>query len=415
MQQKFSRDFRLMVAGQIVSLLGNSMLRFALSLYVLDLTGSAAAFGAILALSMVPTVVCSPLGGVLADRAPRQFIMAGLDFLTAGLTGGYLLIAGGGLAPVAGLMVLFSLIQAFYQPSVQASIPALTAPDQRMRANGLVALVQALSTLLGPILGGVLYGGLGLRPMLAVGGVCFLLSAVMELFLRIPFQPPRKWSGIFGGLRADLREALGFLVRDNPRLFQALLLLAGLNLFLSALYLVGLPYLIKVHLGLSAQLYGWIEGALGVGSILGGLLSGPLAGRVGFCRSHLFLAGTALLLAPIALVLGLGAPPLACYWVILACVLLGMGCATLFNISVQTFLQQETPPQLMGKVAAFVTTLCTCSLPLGQAMYGLLFEALAARVWLPVAFGAAVSFALALAAGRVLGALSPGAGDPDPL
>lgn len=71
----FSRDFTLMVAGQIISLFGNAILRFALSLYVLDTTGSAAVFGGILAVSMVPTILCSPLGGVLADRVPRQRIM----------------------------------------------------------------------------------------------------------------------------------------------------------------------------------------------------------------------------------------------------------------------------------------------------------------------------------------------------
>ena len=68
----FSRDFTLMVAGQIISLFGNAILRFALSLYVLDTTGSAAAFGGILAVSMVPTILCSPLGASLADRVPRQ-------------------------------------------------------------------------------------------------------------------------------------------------------------------------------------------------------------------------------------------------------------------------------------------------------------------------------------------------------
>ena len=77
--------FFLIVLGQIISLFGNAILRFALSLYVLDTTGSAAVFGGILAVSMVPTILCSPLGGVLADRVPRQRIMWGLDFFTAAL------------------------------------------------------------------------------------------------------------------------------------------------------------------------------------------------------------------------------------------------------------------------------------------------------------------------------------------
>ncbi len=68
----FGRDFTLMVAGQIISLFGNAALRFALSMAVLDLTGSAALFGVISAISMVPTVLFSPFGGILADRVSKS-------------------------------------------------------------------------------------------------------------------------------------------------------------------------------------------------------------------------------------------------------------------------------------------------------------------------------------------------------
>ena len=203
----FSRDFTLMVIGQIISLLGNAVLRFALPLQVLDATGSAAAFGGVLALSMVPVLLCSPLGGVLADRVPRQRIMWGLDFSTAALAAGYgLLFAGGhSVAAVGGMMVLLSAIQALYQPAVQASIPVLAAEEHLPAANGVVAQVQALSSLLGPVLGGVLYGWVGLAPIVWVGAACFFGSAVMELFLRIPFhrrgtaaRPWPPWAGISG-------------------------------------------------------------------------------------------------------------------------------------------------------------------------------------------------------------------------
>lgn len=404
----FSRDFQWMVAGQIISLFGNSVLRFALSLYVLELTGSAAAFGGILALSMIPTVLCAPLGGVLADRVPRHRIMAGLDFLTAALTGGYALYTGGAgsLSAVGALMVLLSVIQAVYQPAVQASIPALTPPEGRMAANGAVAQVSALANLLGPILGGALYGWMGLTPMLWVSGGCFLASAVMECFLRIPFTPPERRGTVLAGVAADLKEAGRFLVREEPWLLRLLLLLAGLNLLLSPVFVVGVPYLIEVHLGLSAQLYGAAEGAMGMGSVLGGLLSRPVLGRTGFRRSHWFLAGCSLLLLPVAAGLLLRLPALACYGVLMVCVLLGLACVMLFNIAAQTFFQHVTPPHLMGKTAAFITAVCTCAAPLGQALYGAAFDVLRAQVWLPVLLGAAAGVLLALAAGRVLSALA---------
>ena len=389
----FSRDFTLMVIGQIISLLGNAVLRFALPLQVLDATGSAAAFGGVLALSMVPVLLCSPLGGVLADRVPRQRIMWGLDFSTAALAAGYgLLFAGGhSVAAVGGMMVLLSAIQALYQPAVQASIPVLVAEEHLPAANGVVAQVQALSSLLGPILGGVLYGWVGLAPIVWVGAACFFGSAVMELFLRIPFRRREDGGAPLAAVGRDLRDAGVFLVREQPGLLRVLALIALINLFL-----VGLPYLIKITLGLSSQLYSFAEAALSLGSILGGMLSGAALGRTGLRGAWRFLLGTALSLLPIALALVLGLPPLAAYGVILAAVLAGMACAMLFTVAAQTYLQRATPPHLLGKVAAFVSAISTCAMPLGQALYGVLFQAFQARAWVVVLLGLAASLAVAL-------------------
>ena len=400
----FSRDFTILVVGQIISLFGNSILRFALSLYVLDLTGSAAVFGGILALSMIPTVLLAPFGGLLADRIPRQRIMWGLDFATAALVAGFALAlgTGGGLTAITVMMMALSVIQAIYQPSVLASIPALAAEEKLMAANGVVVQVQALAGLLGPILGGMLYGflvpSMGLRPILLTGAVCFFISAVMELFLRIPFTPMEGGGSPLRQARDDLGQALRFLVRENPRTARFLLIVAGLNLFLAALFMVGLPYLVKIHLGLSAQLYGFAEAALGCGSIVGGLCSGLAAKRGGLEHSYGYLLATALLMLPIAAVLAAGAPAGVAYGVILVCVLLGMAACALFNIAAQTFLQKETPPHLLGKVASFVTVVCVCATPVGQAMYGLLFQYLGQAPWAVVLFGALVSAGLALGA-----------------
>ena len=80
-----SRDFVLLVAGQGISLFGNMMLRFAMSMWVLDETGSATIFASILAVSIVPTILLSPFGGVLADRVNRRTIMVALDAISATL------------------------------------------------------------------------------------------------------------------------------------------------------------------------------------------------------------------------------------------------------------------------------------------------------------------------------------------
>ena len=400
----FQRDFTIMILGQIISLFGNAILRFSLSLYVLEVTGSAAVFGTILAVSMIPTVLLSPFGGVLADRLPKQKIMTILDFVTAGLIVFYDAVYGsaGNLAAVTIFMILLTLIQAFYQPSVQASIPLLASQEQLMAANGIVMQVQALAGLLGPILAGMLYGIGGVKPILAASAVCFFLSAVMELFLRIPHEKREADGSPVRMALLDLKGAVTYLIRENTCLFKLLIVVAGINLFLSALFIIGLPYLVKIYLGMSAQAYGFAEAAMGMGSILGGLVSGLAGKKIPFKHSHYFLLGTPLLLIPVILILLFQAPGKMIYVVLLTSVMIGMGFAALFTIAAQTFIQKSTPVHMLGKVGAFVSTICVCALPVGQAMYGGLFELFFGSPWVVVLVGTVISMMLAYAAKRTL-------------
>lgn len=400
----FQRDFTIMILGQIISLFGNAILRFSLSLYVLEVTGSAAVFGTILAVSMIPTVLLSPFGGVLADRLPKQKIMTILDFVTAGLIVFYDAVYGsaGNLAAVTIFMILLTLIQAFYQPSVQASIPLLASQEQLMAANGIVMQVQALAGLLGPILAGMLYGIGGVKPILAASAVCFFLSAVMELFLRIPHEKREADGSPVRMALLDLKGAVTYLIRENTCLFKLLIVVAGINLFLSALFIIGLPYLVKIYLGMSAQAYGFAEAAMGMGSILGGLVSGLAGKKIPFKHSHYFLLGTPLLLIPVILILLFQAPGKMIYAVLLFSVMIGMGFAALFTIAAQTFIQKSTPVHMLGKVGAFVSTICACALPIGQAMYGGLFELFSGSPWVVVLVGTVISMMLAYAAKRTL-------------
>ena len=194
----FRRDFTLVVIGQIISLFGSAILRFALPLYLLRQTGSPALFGAVGAAAFIPAVLCAPAGGAVADRVSKRDIMVVLDFSTAGLVLLFtLLLDAVPLVPlmVVCLMLLYGIAGA-YQPAVQASIPLLAAPEQLTSANAVINMVGTLSGLLGPVLGGVLFGAFGLRPILWVSIACFLLSAVMELFIRIPPPPPGRAVGV---------------------------------------------------------------------------------------------------------------------------------------------------------------------------------------------------------------------------
>ena len=392
----FRRDFTLVVLGQIVSLFGNAILRFALPLYLLRQTESPALFGAVGAAAFIPAVLCAPIGGVVADRVNKRNIMVVLDFSTAGLILLFtLLLDRAPLVPlmVASLMLLYGIAGA-YQPSVQASIPLLARPEQLTSANAVINMVQTLSALLGPVIGGVLFGAFGLRPILWVGMACFFLSAVMELFIRIPHSPRAAAGGVLSTVRRDLGESWRFIRRERPVFLSVMLVLALFNLVLSAALVVGIPVAVVQTLGMSDSRLGLTQGAMGLGGLFGGVLAALLGPRLRLRRGGAVLLAASLTAAGMGAALLPGVPPSLGWWGVTAMSFAIMVLSTLLVVVLSAAVQGQTPPELLGKVMAFIMAVSNCAAPLGQAVYGALFEACPA--W-AVLLGAAGAAALAAA------------------
>ncbi len=395
----FRRDFTLVVIGQIISLFGNAILRFALPLYLLRQTESPALFGAVGAAAFIPAVLCAPIGGVVADRVNKRNIMAVLDFSTAGLILLFtLLLDRAPLVPlmVASLMLLYGIAGA-YQPSVQASIPLLARPEQLTSANAVINMVQTLSALLGPVIGGVLFGAFGLRPILWVGMACFFLSAVMELFIRIPHSPRAAAGGVLSTVRRDLGESWRFIRRERPVFLSVMLVLALFNLVLSAALVVGIPVAVVQTLGMSDSRLGVTQGAMGLGGLFGGVLAALLGPRLRLRRGGAVLLAASLTAAGMGAALLPGVPPSLGWWGVTAMSFAIMVLSTLLVVVLSAAVQGQTPPELLGKVMAFIMAVSNCAAPLGQAVYGALFEACPA--W-AVLLGAAGAAALAAAWSR---------------
>ena len=374
-----NRNFTLLILGQVSSLLGNLSLKFALSMYILEQTGSASLFAGLLAASMVPTILLSPFGGILADRADRRAVMVGLD----GLSGLAVLLAalalphGPDLAVIAALMIVLSVLAAFESPTVQACVPQMLAGQNVLRGNAMVSQVQAAASLVTPFLGSLFYTAFGLRPVFYGAVACFFLTALLECFLRLPRPASAPRTGLAALLRQDFAVTLRFLRREQPAILGLLGLSALASMLIAGALVVGFPYLVRTVLGLSARHYGAAESAMGVAAILGGALVTLLAGRLR--PRHLapvfVLVGLCLLPAGAAFLLPLGA--LARYWVLLV---LFCGCqlgCSVFSIYAATLIQSRTPAALMGKVMSCVFTLAMCAQPLGQVLYGALFDRLA--------------------------------------
>ena len=406
-QKLFTKDFTLVVLGQIISLFGNAAIRFALPLYLLNLTGSSALYGTVTACAFLPPILLSPIGGMIADRVNKRNVMVVLDFLTAVLILTFSLLMGTlSLVPLltVTLMLLYG-IAGTYQPSVQASIPALVCPEQTMAANSVINTVSSFSSLTGPVLGGLLYSAWGLKPVLWVCTVCFFLSAVMELFIRIPFQRQNLDGGILHTVKNDFSESIRFLRTEKPVIQKGMFVVCGINLFLSAMIIVAMPWLITEILDLDAafanRLYGFAQGALAAGGLAGGILSGIFADRLHVRTSAHILAACALCIFPIGITLLLSDSGILNYLVLTICCFFIMVCSTIFMLQMMTFIQTETPPHLTGKVISLILTVSMCSQPLGNAMYGVLFEAGRGYEYAIVLFSGTVSLMIAVRAQKI--------------
>ncbi|CEO27714.1 MFS transporter [Paraclostridium sordellii] len=372
----FNKNFTLLVIGQIISLFGNSILRFALPLYLLDITKSATLFGAVSACSLIPMVTVTPFGGIIADRVNKRNIMVALDFLTAILILAFLFSIGKFnlvFMLITTLMTLYG-IQGAYQPTVQASIPLLVDRENLLPGNAVINQVSSLAGLLGPIIGGILYGFYGLIPILIASIICFFISAVMEIFIKISYKKRQTTFSAFAIVKEDFKTSLTFIFKNRPVIFKTIFIISCFNLVLSSLIMIGIPVIITQILNMSSQAYGVTQGLLAFGGLFGGIMTGVLVKKIKIYHSHIILLIAILGLVPIGFVIMFNVTPMTSYVVITACCFLIMAVSTLFSIQILTFIQSETPSHLTGKVISFCLAMTMCSQPIGQIIYGYLFE-----------------------------------------
>lgn len=377
MEQKlFTKNFTLLVLGQASSLFGNYVLRLALSMYVLDVTGSAAVFAGILSIAVIPTILLSPLGGILADRADRRNVMVALDALTGAfvLCAAILLAENNAIAVICVLLVILSVLGAFETPTVQACIPQMLSGDDVIRGNAVVNQVASVSYLTAPLLGGLLYAQVGLKPVMYASAACFFITASFERFIMLDHHARDHKGNVLSTVKEDFSDSIRFVTKGRPDIMRMLLLAALSRFFVMGVTLVGLPFLVRTVLGLDAKFYGGAESGLAVATILGSVAAGLLTGKLKAGRLSYVLAAIGVCIIPAGIVFLFPSGALVRYAVIVAAFCGMQAAISIFSVFAVSMIQQNTPDDLIGKVMAHTSAVTTCAQPMGQLAYGFLFD-----------------------------------------
>lgn len=401
-EKLFTKNFTLLVLGQVSSLFGNYIMRLALSMYVLELTESAAVFAGLLSAATIPTILLSPFGGILADRADRRNIMVALDAMTgtAVLCAALLLSEQRALVVIGALLVLLSVLGAFETPTVQACIPSMLTGDNIIRGNAVVNQTASISYLTAPLLGGIFYSAFGIKPVMYASVLCFFVTALLECFIRLDYRPAGFGGNALAVAKADFLDSVRFIGKERRDILRILLLAALSRFFVMGVTLVGLPFLVRTVLGLDARYYGAAESVLAVAVIAGSMAAGVLAGKIQKGGLSAMLAAVGLCIVPAGLAFLLPAGTGVRYAVLVAA-FCGMQIAiSMFSIYAVSMIQQGTPEYMIGKVMAYTSAITMCAQPAGQMVYGFLFDGCKEAVWLVLIPTGVIVCGIGMAVGR---------------
>lgn len=389
------RGFRLLLAGQLSSTVGDYCYAVALPWLILSGDGGPVLLGTVLACYGIPRVVTIPLGGVVADRFGGRPVMLIADMVRAVAVGFLAVVTLNGtptLAQLAPVAVVLGASSGVFIPSSYTLLPALLPKDDLGRGNALSTMVNQVGGLLGPTAGGLLVAGFGAGPALAVDAVSFLVSAAVLFRMRTRAEAAAGTSGERAEAapgKGAAGPSFGELLRKGRLLHVVLVVALVCNLAFNGTIEVALPGLAHERMGATG--YGVLLTCLSLGGLAGSLL----AARVRTVTSPAYL------FAGLAVVMGvaLAAVPFAGGLVGAAvCICVYAVASGWQNIVAVTMLQVWTPPALIGRVMSLVMLAVMGTFPISVAVAGFGVRHLGAAPFFPVA-GAAISLA-------VLGALT---------
>jgi MFS family permease len=390
--------------GRVISDLGSAVFSFALSLYVLDLTGSAEAFSLILVAATAPRVFINLFAGVLADRYSRKRIMIYSDLLSGAAVLGFMMVFNRhpeNLPLFVVYALVMSIINSFFNIAVYASIPDIVEKNYIEKANSILTAAGEVISIIGPVLGAVAYKAIPFSAIFLADGLSFMTAAIVTIFIvfrRVKTSDTQAAGGYLGELK------LGFsYLKNNPIIMHFLGFATAVQMIFMPLVVLVLPYMAYNVLKLSGFQLSLMEGSWAIGAI-------AAAFAISSSRSSTALMRKFFLLVQLqALLFILWAFPIikslsaASAWAIM-----GIYCALLIfkgllnslqNILIFSHFQKIIPEDLRGRVFSVVSTALMVSTPLGMWVYGKVLGQF--NVMWVVSISGAVLFIVSLGAGQL--------------
>lgn len=370
----------LIIIGQFISLVGSSIQTTAIPLYILETTQSGLMVSISQIITIVVTVIVSPFAGVLGDRFNRKKVLVFSDLAS----GAMILVLFGIFTAKVGNVAFLFLCQALCTASectllasLLAIIVDLVPNDKVARANAMRSIATNTALFIGPIIGGALFGLLGMRFVLLINAASFFISAAFAMGIRYqrtvqPVAAPVSLRSMVG----DIREAVAY-IRQNDYLKRLLKFTVIMNMADAPVVNAILPFLVMTVIHMTSQDFGVIQGLFMGGFIAGGFVLSVIKIK----RVNRLVRPALLTQCGVTLAFSLASLPLLLAFTgnvfVISALMMVIGFSnSISSTVVLTEIQLSVRPDMMSRVGGAMNMAFQASMPLGLLAVGLLLDRL---------------------------------------
>lgn len=363
-----NRTYLANLIGHAISIVGDGFHSVALGFWVLQATGSGTAMATIMAVKAIVSVLLGPIAGTVADRVDRRRMMMAMDLVRFLLVGTMIPLIALPKTPLVMLVIVSALTAAagaFAGPAFSASMINIVGKERVGQASGLNQMTWTAAQIVGPLLGGLVYATWGAKLSFGVDSVSYLVCFLAVLAGGHFASPKREAKGP-ASFWGELKEGLN-AVRGHGLIRSIMILAPVINLFGNAIGVLIPVLAVKVWL-VSAQQFGLLEGSIPVGFLIGASLI--MAMQAKLKRRGIWIGGG---IAMAGLTIAM-AGNVSFYVALPIAVACGVSLA-MVNVLTSMVLQQETPPELQGRVFGLLNATAGAMGPIGMMLAGALADA----------------------------------------
>jgi MFS family permease len=383
MDMKYKKNLQLYMLGRFISYMGTGIQQIALPLYILDVTHSGIMMGLFSAVNLVPNIIALPFAGILGDRKNRKNVMMASDYVRGTfvlLLGYFAMIGSLNIAFLFALQVFISIMDSIFNASSTAILPELVEEDKLMKGIATRGGIDAVSMIIGPALGGIIYGIFGIKTVFYLNGISFIISGICCTLIAYVNGDRNLEAFTLKSFFTENSEVFYF-IKKNKALLQLFSLALVTNFLVAPLFDIVLPYVVKRGIGFTSQQYGYLISFFTLGILLGNILIGTClakSSRKLIMKNSLLLQTVILMMFPAAVfpvtINYLGGHSLRLFVLLTGIIFLAGFFNSGLNTPLNTNLQEIVPNEMRSRFFSILGVFGQGAIPLGSLIYGILLD-----------------------------------------